>query len=301
MKSVLSWLAVVAIIGGAGAYGANHFHTLDREKAYKLELAALKDTFKTQSVGLQQLSPEEYSKEIGIHLTRYFQAIGKLSKTYPEFYDLERERKHNAAMIEKGHMTQSQQGAREERIALSLDLMDKMKSGQYRPLYTSADKGFRFDIWDIKPVKSGVETFLQFSYAHWGAFGPVNYDMIIGNIRAEQEEGKPVEVPQIVGEGQPPYLQVKPDRWVQEFPPGVEVGYYTLPTFPQQALGLTLSFQFGIRTVGGSTLYADIKFPEMEIPDAWKIGSDQKWNGRERFASDEELEELGAKPQIVVK
>ena len=38
MKSVLSWLAVVAIIGGAGAYGANHFHTLDREKAYKAKM-----------------------------------------------------------------------------------------------------------------------------------------------------------------------------------------------------------------------------------------------------------------------
>lgn len=301
MKSVLSWLVVVLIIGGAGAYGAKHFHTLDREKAYKLELAALKDTFKTQSVGLQFLSPEEYSKEIGIQLTRYFRSIGKLAKTYPEFYDLERERKFSAAMVEKGHMTQSQKSNREERIALSLGVLDKMKSGQYRPIYTAADKGFRFDIWDIKPIKIGVESALQISYAHWGAFGPVNYDMIVGNIRAEQEEGKPVEVPQIVGEGQPPYLQVKPERWVQEFPPGVEIGHYNLPIMPKQALGLSLNFQFGIRTVGGSTLFADIKFPEMEISDSWKIGSDKNWDAKERFASDEELEELGAKPQVVVK
>ena len=301
MKSVFSWILIILVIAGAGASGLNHYHTLNQKQAYELELAQLRDEFKTRSAGLQLLSAEDYTKEIGIHLTRYFRSLEKLAKTYPDFYDLERERKLSDAKVEKGHMTQAQQGAREERIALTLNLMDKMRSGQYRPLYTAVDNGFRFDIWDIRPSPLGAAQSLQISYSHWGAFGPVSYDMITGNIRAEQKAGKPVEVPQIVGEGQPPYLQVAPDRWVKEFVPGVEIGYYTFPKLPPQAQGLELTFQFGLRTVGGTTINSEIKFPERSIPDTWKIGKDAKWNAQERFASDEELEELGAKPQVKIK
>ena len=301
MKSLLNWFLVLALFGGAGAYGLNHYHTINQKQAYSLELAELQGQYRGKSAGLVHLSNDEYTKEVGIHLSRYFRELGKLAKTFPDFYDIERERKYSETEVEAGHMTQAQKSARGERIDLTLNVMDKMRSGQYRPLYTAIDKGFRFDIWDIRPIKIGSEEALQISYAHWGAYGPVSYDMIIGNIRARQEAGKPVEVPQIVGDGQPPYLQVNPGRWVREFVPGVEVGYYTLPKLPQKAEGLELNFQFSLRTVGGSNLHANIQFPEMTIPDAWKIGKDAKWNAKERYASDEELEELGAKPQINVK
>ena len=39
----------------------------------------------------------------------------------------------------------------------------------------------------------------------------------------------------------------------------------------------------------------------MEIPATWKIGEDKDWNAKERYASDEELEDLGVKPQVSVK
>ena len=296
MKSLLSWFLALGVLGGAGAYGLDHYNTLNRTHAYEQKLATLQAEYQTRSAGLVHLSSEEYAKEIGIHLTRYFRELNKLAKTYPEIYDVERERRHSDAEVAAGRMTEMKKSAREERIALTLDLLNKMRSGQFRPLYTGVDKGFRFDIWDIRPVRIGSDVTLQISYAHWGAYGPVSYDRIVGNIRTPRQAGAPVEVPQIVGEGQAPYLQVNPGRWVQEFVPGLEIGHYTFPMLPPTAEGLQLNFEFTLRTVGGSNLAAEIKFPEMNVPEAWKVGKGAKWKTRERFASDEELEELGVNP-----
>ena len=94
---------------------------------------------------------------------------------------------------------------------------------------------------------------------------------------------------------------MKGERWVTEFIPGIEIGYYLLPRFPKQALGINLKFQYSIRTVGGTSIPVNIEFPEIKIADAWKIDGDKEWKAQERFASDEELEALGAKPQVTVK
>ena len=45
-----------------------------------------------------------------------------------------------------------------------------------------------------------------------------------------------------------------------------------------------------------------IEFPEMKIADAWKIEEGKEWKvDDERLVSDQELEELGAKPQVSTK
>ena len=293
MKSFLVWLIGLVVIGGAAFSGLSIYNETNLEHAYKLELNELKDSFERQSNGLQILDTEGYTKEIGIHLERYFRELRKLGKQYPEFQNFERELALGAEKVEKGHMSEAQKMARDEQINLTLEVMNKMRQGHYRPLFTDAKNGFRFDIYDISPQTADGQSFIKLSYAHWGAFGPVNYGMIEGTFT--------VEIPQIVADGQPPTLQVKGERWVTEFIPGIEIGYYLLPRFPQQALGINLKFQYSIRTVGGTSIPLDIEFPEIKIADAWKIDGDKEWKAQERFASDEELEAAGGKPQIVVK
>ncbi|MEC9466487.1 MAG: hypothetical protein VX834_11910 [Myxococcota bacterium] len=301
MKSFLVWLIGLIALGGAGFAGLNHYNETNLEHAYKMELNELKNSFERQSNGLQLLDSEGYTKEIGIHLERYFRELRKLGKEYPEYQNFERELALGAEKVEKGHMSPANKMARDEQINLTLELMNKMRQGHYRPIFTDAKNGFRFDIYDISPQAADGQSFIKVSYAHWGAFGPVNYGMIEGTFSVEQEAGKAVEIPQIVAESQPPTLQVKGERWVTEFIPGVEIGYYLLPRFPKQALGINLKFQYSIRTVGGTSIPVDIEFPEIKIADAWKIDGDKEWKAQERFASDEELEALGAKPQVTVK
>lgn len=294
MKSVLGWLVVLAVIVGAAGVGLWQFNETTKEQTYKLELAALKADFVTEAVGLQMLEPDDYGKEVGIALADYFQRLGKLAEKYPEFLDIERQKKLGEAEFERGRMTETQKLAREERIDITVDLFRRMRSGQYRPLYTDVDKGFRFDIYDISPAKVSGEHVIKVSYVHWGAYGPVTYNSIVGSFEAEQRQGKPTAIPQIVGEGQPPTLQINPSQWVTEFPPSMEIGYYTLPQFPRQAKSITLSFGFGIRTVGGTVIDADIRFDRIAVPEAWKVPEGQTWEAQERLASDEELRAAGA-------
>ena len=302
MKSFIGWLIVLGAIIAGGVMGLNTYRESNREFSYKLELNKLQSAFERQSAGLHLLGPEKYQAEIGIHLERYFRDLRKLGKEYPEHQDFEREFKYGEAKVEKGHMNPGQKQARDERIQLTIDLMNKMRQGHYRPLFTGSNNGFRFDIHDIAPAKIDGQDAIKMSYIHWGAFGPVDYQMIEGIFSTPQVKGEPVEISKLEGAAQPPTLQVKPQRWVLEFMPGLEVGYYLLPRFPRQADGIKLRFDFSQRTIGGSRVPVTVEFPEMKIADAWKIEEGKEWKvDDERLVSDQELEELGAKPQVSTK
>lgn len=295
MKSAMGWIIVLALVVGGAGFGLYQFNNTMQEQMYELKLADIKRRFLVESVGLRQLKAEDYQKEVGIALTKYFELVGKLAKEYPDFYDVERELKFGEAEFERGRMPEGQKLLREERIAITLDLFKRMRQGQYRPLFTAADKTFRFDIYDITPGKVSGESRIKMSYAQWGAFGPVDFGTILGNMRVEKEEGKPAAIPQMVADGQPPSLQIiSPERWVKEFPPGIEVGYYDLPQFPREADAVELSFDFTIRTVGGTPIAINTTFDDIPIPEAWKVPEGQTWEAQERLASDEELRAAGA-------
>ncbi|MBJ80370.1 MAG: hypothetical protein CMH60_03545 [Myxococcales bacterium] len=297
MKSLLSWFLVLGILVSGAGLALKMYKDLNTEHSYQLKVIDLQNQFQTQLAGLGQLDEDTYRREIGISLTRYFSQLNQLGKEFPGLLDVERELRTGEEMLSKGHMSESQKLAREERINWTLALYQKMRVGQYRPLYTVADKTFRFDLYDIQPVDTDTRNpRIRLSYAHWNAFGPISYKMIEGNIRIKQDPDKPAEVPQIVGEGQPPTLQIKPGRWVSEFIPGVEVGYYELPLLPPNAEKIQLNFDFGLRTIGGTEIVSNIVFPDMPVASSWKVGEGKEWQGKERFASDEEIVKAGGAP-----
>ncbi len=295
MKAVISWFLMIAVLIGAGFGALTYVKKTNANHAYEIALNDIKLDFERRSHGMAFLEADPYQREIGVLLTSYFSELRKLKKKFPEQYDVEREYKIGEEKVAKGHMTEVQKSARDERIEITLDLFNKMKSGQYRPTLTGVDKGFRFDVYEFAPDKVGSETRIKIAYVHWGAFGPVNYHEIIINLLNKSEDGKPVEVDQVMGGG-PPSLQITPEKWVKEFIPGVEIGFYDMPQFPQRAITGDFSFTYGIRTIGGSEMMAEIKFDKIEIEDSWKVPEGQVWEAQERFADEAELKAAGAKP-----
>jgi hypothetical protein len=293
VKSSIKWLVLLAIVGGGAAYYLNLYKTKNTELAYRVELMELKRRFITQSVGLRLLDEESYRREVGTALTEYFTKLDDLKKKFPEQFDLERKKKDVERDFAEGRLKKDQKQARDERIALSLDLLDKMRQGQYRPIYTAVDKTFRFDIYDIQPAPVSGEKRIKMSYVHWGAFGSVSYGAIEGNIKVPLVKGKEVAIPKMTSDG-PPTLQVEPERWVAEFIPGVEIGYYDMPFFPAEATAVELSFDFSITTPGSSSVLAHVVFPAMPVPDAWKLKPGEKWEADVQIATEEELQAAGA-------
>ena len=98
------------------------------------------------------LDDETYAKEIGILLTKYFNdpLVGQSASGLQDF---EREYARGAEEVAANRMSESQKMMRDERVKISLDLLNLMRSGQYRPIYTSQDKGFRFDIFEMGVVQ----------------------------------------------------------------------------------------------------------------------------------------------------
>ncbi len=293
MKAALKWIVAMVVVVAGAAYYINTYMALTRQQAYKLELEGLKRKFLTQSVGLRLIGEEDYRREVGSVLTEYFGKLDELRKKYPDEFDLERKKKDVERDFADGKLKKDQKQARDERIATTLELFEKMRQGQYRPLYTAADKTFRFDIYDLSPSQVAGEKRIKLSYVHWGAFGSVGYGAIEGNIKVPTVKGKELEIPKMTSDG-PPTMQIEPERWVAEFIPGVEIGYYDLPFFPPEATGVDLSFDFSLATGGGSSLLAHLVFPNMPVPDAWKLKPGEKWEADVQTATPEELQAVGA-------
>jgi hypothetical protein len=296
VKSALTWLIILAAVVGGAGYFIKRYQDHDLETTYALERAELKRSFQKRAVGLQLLDADTYRREVGQAFTDYFGKLDDLRKKYPQFYDVERERKKTLLDQANGTLKEGQKDARDERVNLSLELFEKMRTGQYRPLYTSSDKTFRFDIYELGPVKVNGETRIRLSFVHWGAFGAVSYDTIEGNLKLPPPpKGKPIEEKKITADAQPPVLQLEPERWVAESIPGIEVGYYELPLFPPDALAVTLTFDFSIQSPGGSRLPVHIAFPEMPLPAAWKVADGQKWDAEVQTMSEDQLKAAEAK------
>lgn len=295
MKSAIAWVALVALAAGAGAYGMQAYRRAEDAAEYDRRLAALESDFLRKSKGLQLVGEEQYPREVGVALARYFRELEQLGRDFPEHFDVERKRAEVEAKVAAGTMDEIQKAQRDERIDFTLELFDRMRAGQYRPLYSAVDNTFRFDIYDIRPAKVAGESRIQVSFIHWGAFGEVSYSLIEGKFGgAAAKQGAPIAIPKLVGEGQPPSLQIAPQRWVREFIPGVEIGYYDFPLMPATATDITLRFSFDIRTVGGSNVPVNLRFPPIPIPAAWKVGNEEQWAAQEQYATEDELRAEGA-------
>ncbi len=295
MKSAIAWVVLVGLAAGAGAYGMQVYRRAEDAATYEQRLASLKQDFLRKSTGLQLVDDEQYPREVGVALARYTRELEQLGRDFPALFDVERKRAEVAAKVEAGTMDEIQKAQRDERIDFTLALFNTMRSGQYRPLYSAVDNTFRFDIFDMRPAKIAGQNRIQLSFVHWGAFGEVSYSLIEGKFGGNApKSGAPIAIPKLVGEGQPPSLQIEPERWVEEFIPGVQIGYYDFPLMPPTATDITLRFSFDIRTVGGSNVPVNLTFPPIPIPDAWKVGNEEQWAAQEQYATEDELRAEGA-------
>ncbi len=289
MKAALSWLLVLAGVIAGGAYLVNLYYSRWMQQAYWVEIDAAKQDFLQKSTALGLVDDGAYKQEVLRSLADYFKAIREVGNKFPKMVDFERERKQGEKDVAEGKLSEAQRLAREERITYTLELFNKMKEDKYRPLYTNADKTFRFDIYDMSRAKISGQDRIKIAFVHWGAFGPVDYSHIEGQIHTQEAEGAPLELKKFEADSQPPTLQVRPEQWVREFIPGVEIGYYDLPLFPQDATAVDLSFDFNILTPGRLSIPAHIAFKDIPVPDSWKLGAGQKWTGTEERIDEEQL------------
>ena len=298
MKFAIAWGVLVALAAGGAAYGlAVHRKTL-RAAEYLDKLNGLKREFLVASQGLPFVEEAMYSREVGSALAEYFSTLEELARVYPDSFDLERARRDVDAKVRAGSMDSVQKAQRDERIELTQRAFQTLRTGQYRPLYSAVDGAFRFDILSIERAEVGGQPRVKLSFAHWGAFGDIEYGSIEGQFQAPPAEAAEARaIPQLVAEDQGPSLQVSPERWLREFVPGVTLGFYDLPLLPASATELSLRFDLALTTSAGTKIPATLSFPKIPIDSSWKSGGDSDWHTQERFKTAKELQAAGAAQQ----
>lgn len=280
MKSTVVWLMAVAAVVGAAGYIINGYSERGAEQEYRCRLNELKRDFAAATQVLAYIDDKAYTAEVGLHLAHYFSALARLREEFPQQLDVEAQREWVSGQVESGAMSASKKLQYDERIDASLELYAQMESGHYKPLFTAAEKGFRFDIVEIKAVQRGPRKEIRLAYVHWGPYGVrsagqealVSYTGIRGEFTALPGKRPAAAIPHFESDPghEAPHLQINPERWVREFPPGVEIGYYSLNAMRAAAASLKLTFDFGWRNLGGSEVPLRIVFDAIPIQEQWR-------------------------------
>jgi hypothetical protein len=260
MKTILSWLFLAIIIGGVSYTTYDRYQQLARTQAYDLALMQIKRDFSNQVQPLVYLGNDDYKRQINIVTMRYFNSLRDLAQKFSDLYRVPSKSPED--------IPEAQRAAREERATLTNQLFEELSQGKYQPLYSNADKSFRFDITQIQ-----ADTHVKISFVHWGARTAVNYKTVAANIQTDNKRDKH----QMIAENQAPTLVFEPEHWLKEFIPDVQIGYYEFPKFPSEAKTVDLQFDFELITPGGTALPVSAHFASIPVGDTWKVATGEKW------------------------
>jgi hypothetical protein len=288
MKSLFTWVLLAGLAAALSA-GYRHHDAQMKQHAYQQDLAVLQQEFTQRASVLPFVPSASYTHTVHTLLESYAQNLLKLSQIHTTQYNPMREKDASVEAETEGRFTPTQAAARTERIAFTLKAFDNLIEGTYKPIASAADKNMRLDIVSIQPYNNGTTTLLKVEYLRWGPSENLQYNKVQGDIRTSSIKGsKNPEAAQILAEGQPPTLQINPQRWVKEYIPGTEIGYYELPLLPSNAEGITLSFDFTASLPGGETLPYHLVFEEIPTASPWKLSANTQWEAQEHVASQQD-------------
>lgn len=296
MGRVVGLVLVLAIaVGGLGFV----FKGLDgqvKRLKFEADRAALKQKFAARVPHLIQSDDEHAAFDLVSAVKNYGKDLSELYKKYPDFKDpdaaLHRyENDYKDKKIDENKM----RGIR-ERVTLVKGVWEHLLKGDYKPVAVGRDKSLRMDIYDISKKAADGEDKLFINVLFLGLVPDksMSYGAIAMDIPLEDDEvtakkrkagqlkdNKAERKAQVNGGGEPNTMVPEPDKWVEDFPPGMGIGFYNFPMFPGEAKSLDLSFTFDVKNPGGGHIENNLKYklpikPEWKLPHGANYGADEQ-------------------------
>src|SRR5574337_792858 len=178
---------------------------------------------------------------------------------------------------------------------------DKGKEdGEARAAWSLADRGLRLDGLAFAPDKNpeGGGRSLRIDFALWGAPRRVEKETAPGSTRTVTKVVVPVAFRQLAfqflddkgkpygemtGAGEPYMKLADPERFSEDFPPGVLFGTWYVDLFPREAAKVVFTLGVEARGQSGADVSASYKL-EVPVNDAWKIGQGEAYQAETREA-----------------
>jgi hypothetical protein len=290
-------LGIVLAIGvcalGVG-FGVSQYSAVKKEGARQQALEQIRREYlERASLALTMADPGRYEEERRALFKWYFNALTNHSNKYPEAKDYFRFEKE---LKKKGG---SEAASYEKRYQLIKSFWERMSSGKYIPVFTAFDQGIRFDIYKLETLTlsdgdPGVRLYfaLYGVQRQWGEEQTSSGGRLLRmrvntrfdgfRVDGRDEAGKP-KFEMSLGSGEPFNIN-HPERFIEEFPPAMVLGYYEIPRIPSVAAAVEMAFQIGTRSVvSGQEVQGNFVWKMTDdMPKELKLPSGQEWKNAEK-------------------
>jgi hypothetical protein len=315
MKRPYLGIFVIAGIGAvavaAGGYRKYKVKTFEAER--ELNAARIQKEY-LERVGWIRSNPDErtYREEVRPFLRGYFQEIAAHNKRFhgnPNFDDylLELKKRPNSSV--------EQLADKRAYYEYTKKVFDELKGGLYAPMWSGTDKGMRLDVHSAAIEKIDGKPRVRIDLVLWGAQRELREEstsaggIVVGarkrmltsasftmSWRLLDSQGR------LIGElnaaGDPSMKVDFPERFVQEFPPQMVLGYYPVDRIPAEVKKIEMIFTVASRSPFGGEALGSYRW-QLEAPADWKLAPGEKWEGAEESVrSPEEIDPNIAATQV---
>jgi hypothetical protein len=283
-------LAVLAAVLLLGSFRAKKdaFEALD-------ERARLKRDFAERSALARAMPPDrgaEWRDEVQALSRWYFDEAAAIRNRHPEARPPEMAERKGKAPSEKERALASEfQQYADGRLAL-------LRAGGYAPRLSAVDQGLRLDLLAFEPgaAPEGGGPGLRIDFALWGAPRFLErgrerervttrsvVPVVLKRIAFRFLDAKGKVYGEMSGPGEPYLKLADPERFAEDFPPGVLFGTWWVELFPHEAVTVEIDVEAGARGASGAERPLLFKLAA-PVPEAWKIPPGARYEAQIREA-----------------
>jgi hypothetical protein len=296
---VVALPAGILIFGGAAILSS--FRSRGEASAALLERAQLKREFVERAAVGRSIAPERIDewRDEAAALFRWY--LGELTAIRNRHPSVPAAPSGAAAAAEerKGKLKDKERESYEEWQKLADGRFALIKEARYAPLFTSTSEGMRLDLLatETGPHPAGGGPALRIDFALWGAprqvakekQGDVTTTKVILPVvfrqiafRMLDEKGKLYG--EMNGPGEPFQKLADPERWIEDFPPGVLFGSWWVDLLPREATTTEVELAVSVRGANGNERPALFKFT-LAVREEWRLAPGAAYDAQTREAA----------------
>ncbi len=264
----------------------------------RLERARLKREFTERAQAAKAVAPDkpaEWQGEVAALSRWYFEELQGIRNRHPE--EPRRPTGVEAAEEEqKGKLKKEQREQLEDFQKYAESRLALLKDGKYAVVASAAAEGMRLDLVSVETGKSpeGAPG-LRVDFALWGA--PRYVERERANDKTVTRSVVPLAFKRIVfefldpagklygemsGAGEPYQKLADPERFVDDFPPGVLFGTWWVEPFPREAATVKFDLEADVRAPSGAVRPASFSVT-MPVPETWKLPPGTAFQGEIQY------------------
>ena len=283
-------LLLVALPAGLAVLAAvllsSAFRSRGETNEARLERARLKRDFVERAAVARTLPPDrlpDWQAEVSALSRWYFEELRAIANRHPG--EAPRPTGVEAAEAEqKKGLKPDQREQLEDFQAFAESRLALLRDGAYAPVVSAAAEGLRLDLVLVESGPSPDRTpGLRVEFALWGAPRYVERERV--KERTVTRNVVPIAFKRVAfrfldpagklygemtGPGEPYQKLADPERFVDDFPPGVLFGTWWVELFPREAATVEIELVADLRAVSGAVRPATF-VATLPVSEAWKL------------------------------